>query len=102
MKEFNKWFTISFSFMGKDFERTISIKNITIDGDTWFYYFDINVRGDAYTAKVYGTYDDDGNIRTTGECYVDGNEVAPAFGIKITENGDVIDDINYIEIIDAD
>ena len=88
--------------MGKDFERTISIKNITIDGDTWFYYFDINVHGDAYTAEVYGTYDDDGNIRTTGECYVDGNEVAPAFGIKITENGDVIDDIDYIEIIDAD
>ena len=102
MKEFNKWFTISFSCMGKDFERTISIKSISLYGDTVSYYFEINIRGDAYTAEVYGTYDDDGNIRTTGECYVDGNEVAPAFGIKITENGDVIDDIDYIEIIDAD
>ena len=88
--------------MGKDFEHTIAIKNVTIDGNIWYYHFDINVHGDAYTAEVYGTYDDDGNIRTTGECYVDGNEVAPAFGIKITENGDVIDDIDYIEIIDAD
>ena len=33
MKEFNKWFTISFSFMGKDFEHTIAIKNVTIDGN---------------------------------------------------------------------
>ena len=73
MKEFNKWFTISFSFMGKDFERTISIKNVIIDGDTWFYYFDINVNGDTYTAEMYGTYDDDSNIRTSGKCYVDGS-----------------------------
>lgn len=102
MKEFNKWFTISFSFMGKDFEHTIAIKNITIDGDTWYYYFDINVSGDTYTAEVYGTYDDDGNIRTSGECYVDGNEVASAFGINVTEDGDVIDYIDDIDIIDAD
>lgn len=74
MKEFNKWFTISFSFMGKDFEHTIAIKNVTIDG----------------------------NIRTSGECYVDGNGVAPAFGINVIEDADVIDYIDDIDIIDAD
>ena len=102
MKEFNKWFTISFSFMGKDLEHTIAIKNITIDGDTWLYYFDINVSGDIYTVEVYGTYDDDGNIRTSGECYVDGNGVAPAFGINVLDDVDVIDYIDDIDIIDAD
>lgn len=102
MKEFNKWFTISFSFMGKDFERTISIKNVIIDGDTWFYYFDINVNGDTYTAEMYGTYDDDSNIRTSGKCYVDGNEVASAFGINIIEDDNVIYYIDNIDIIDAD
>lgn len=102
MKEFNKWFTISFSFMGKDFEHTIATKKIVVDGDTWFYYFDINVNGDTYTAEVWGTYDDDGNFRTSGECYVDGKEVCPCFGINITEDGDVIDQIDDVEIIDAD
>ena len=49
-----------------------------------------------------GRADDDGNIRTSGECYVDGNEVASAFGINVTEDGDVIDYIDDIDIIDAD
>ena len=34
MKEFNKWFTISFSFMGKDFEHTIAINKAEVDDDT--------------------------------------------------------------------
>ena len=102
MKEFNKWFTISFSFMGKDFEHTIAIKNVTIDGNIWYYHFDIIVSGNIYTAEVYGTYDDDGNIRTSGECCVDGNGVAPAFGINVSEDADVIDYIDDIDIIDAD
>ena len=102
MKEFNKWFTISFSFMGKDFEHTIAIKNVTIDGNIWYYHFDIIVSVDIYTAEVYGTYADDGNIRTSGECYVDGNGVAPAFGINVIEDADVSDYIDDIDIIDAD
>ena len=102
MKEFNKWFTISFSFMGKDFEHTIAIKNLIIDGDTWLYYFDINVDGDTYTVELYGTYDDDRNIRTSGECYVDGYLTTAAFGINVSEDGDVIAYVDDIDIIDSD
>lgn len=102
MKEFNKWFTISFSFMGKDFEHTIAINKVEVEDETWYYYFDLNVNGDAYTAEVFGTYDDDGNVRTSGECYVDGVKCISAFGINITEDGDVIDYVDDIDIIDAD
>ena len=102
MKEFNTWFTISFSFMGKDFERTIAIKNVIIDGDTWFYYFEINVAGDTYVAEVWGTYDDEGNVRTTGDCLVGGDHLAAAFGINISLDGDVVGQIDDIDIIDAE
>ena len=94
MKEFNKWFTISFSFMGKDFERTISIKNITIDGDTWYYYFDINVSGDTYTAEVYGTYDDDGNIRNAAR-------LQPVDGRQARGSNDLVDNAVVVVVHDA-
>ena len=110
MKEFNTWFTISFSFMGKSFERTISIKKAkeNVENNIWYYYTDINVRGDVYDVEVFGTYDDDGNIRTTDECYVNGKEVCPAFGITIYNEGclgsdeDIVGTIDDVEVIDND
>lgn len=103
MKEFNNWFTISFSYLGKDFEHTITLHQLDIDEDTWYYYFDINVRGDYYRVEVFGTYDDDGNVRTSGKCMVDGKETLACFGINITDDdGDVIAYIDDIDIIDTD
>lgn len=106
MKEFNTWFTISFSFMGKSFERTISIKKAkeNVENNIWYYYTDINVRGDVYDVEVFGTYDDDGNIRTSGECYVNGKEVCPAFGITIYNEGtdDIVGTIDDVDVIDND
>ena len=55
MKEFNSYFTIYFSFMGKDIEHTISINQLEIDEDTWYYYFKVNVKGETFTIEVYGT-----------------------------------------------
>ena len=108
MKEFNNWFTISFSFMGKTFERTISIKKIHTPDDNdkfreWDYMTDINIGEDNYDIVVYGTYDDDGNIRTSGVCYVDGQEVVPTFGIEVLDNNDdLVAFIDDIDIIDGD
>ena len=107
MKEFNSWFTIAFSFKGNDFEKTINIKSLDIpitENDTreWRYYTDINVGGESYDVVVYGTYDDDGNIRTSGECYVNGEEVCPAFGIEVYDSNDNEFDISDIDIIDGD
>lgn len=108
MKEFNTWFTISFSFMGKTFERCISVAAIHKPADNderreWDYMDDINVGEDNYDVVVYGTYDDDGNIRTSGECYVNGEKVAPCFGIEVYDNNDdVVAEIDDIDIIDND
>lgn len=103
MKEFNKWFKISFSFRGTDFEHTIHLNQIEVDECTWFYYFDINIKEDTYRVEVFGTYDDNGNVRTTGDCVVDGREVVPVFGINILDDfDDVVDVIDDIDIIDAD
>ena len=106
MKEFSTWFTIAFSFMGKSFERTISIKKAKehVENNIWYYYTDINVRGDVYDVEVFGTYDDDGNVRTSGVCYVNGKEVCPAFGITIYNEGtdDIVGTIDDVDIIDND
>lgn len=103
MKEFNSYFTIYFSFMGKDIEHTISINQLEIDEDTWYYYFKVNVKGETFTIEVYGTYDDDGNVRTSGECKVWGHNTLASFGINVTDtDGDVIDYIDDIDVIDND
>ena len=102
-KEFNTWFIISFFYCGKCFERTIHLSSVKIDGDTWFYNDTINVRGDEYKIEVWGTYDDYGNVRTSGSCLVDGNEIPAGFGINVMdEDGDVIAYIDDIDIIDCD
>lgn len=100
MKEFNKWFEISFNYKGKDFERTIPISKVEViaEEDIWYYYFDINVNGECYTVEVYGTYD--GDVRTSGEDKY-GNSVA--FGINILdEENNVQAYIDDIDIIDCD
>ena len=108
MKEFNKWFKIAFSFMGKDFEESISLKQVhkpAADDERreWDYMFTINVGDDTYDVVVYGTYDDNGDIRTSGECYVNGDEVAPCFGIEVYDSEDeLVAEISDIDIIDSE
>ena len=103
MKEFNSWFTISFNYCGKDIEHTISLNQLDIDEDTWFYYFKVNIKGEEYTMEVWGTYDDNKNVRTSGECLVDGHKVSACFGINVSDvTGDIIDYIDDIDIIDCD
>lgn len=105
MKEFNKWFKISFSFRGYDFEHTIHLNQVDVDeyDSIWADYFNINVKEDTYRVEVFGTYDDDGNVRTTGTCLVNGEEKVSSFGINILDDyDDIIDIVDDIDIIDAD
>lgn len=106
MKEFNSWFTISFSYLGKDIEQTISlsqIERINVRYDIWVYRFDVPIKDDIVTIEVYGTIDDDDNIRTSGPSIINGVEMPSVFGINVLdEYNEVIDEIDDIDIIDCD
>ena len=85
------------------FEKTISLNQLTIDGDTWFYNTKITIRDETYGVEVWGAVDDDGDVRTSGRCVVDGNEwEAAAFGINIFEDGNLVDQIDDIDIIECE
>lgn len=103
MKEFNHWFTICFSYRGKDIEKTISLKQIEIWNYCWYYTFSDIIKDEKVIFEVFGTYDDDKNIRTSGECYINGVETLSAFGIDVlNEDDDRIAVIADIDIIDSD
>lgn len=104
MKEFNKWFTISFSYKGKDIEHTISLNKVITEPNYWLYRFDDVVKGDVYHFEVYGTLDDKGNVRTSGDCLVNGETMSAVFGINVDDgiDKDNYDEISDIDIIDCD
>ena len=103
MKEFNSWFQISFSWRGKDIEHIIHTNKVErYDDNQWEYSFNENVKGDEITFVVVGTIDDDNNIRTSGECYVDGNEVMPFFYVEVFDEDGLVDNISDIDIIDSE
>ena len=105
MKEFNTWFEISFEWRGKFIKKIIHLAEIQGDEEKheWKYIFYENVKGENITFVIEGAIDDEGYIRTSGECYIDGEEIAPWFLIKVmTDEEGVIDEISDIDIIDAD
>lgn len=106
MKEFKKWFEISFEWRGKIITKIIHISEVERyeEDNQWEFSFDENVKGENITFLVMGAIDDDGDIRTSGECYIGGEETAPWFLINAMtdEEGVIDDDISDIDIIDAD
>lgn len=104
MKEFNKWFKISFEFKGTLIEHIILIDKVTRDEEyrEWEYTFSHNIKGTDYNFSVNGDIDDDNNIRTSGECYINGEDVCPRFYIYAISEDGMEDDIDDIDIIDCD
>ena len=106
MKEFNSWFEISFEWRGKIVTKIIHLNELQRyeEDHQWEYSFVENVKGEDITFLLVGAIDDEGFVRTSGECYIDGEETSPWFFIdQIADEDGVIDErISDIDIIDCD
>lgn len=103
VREFKESFTIQFNYKGVTHIFTVYLSEIDKDYDnnTWAKFFR-PLFSENLIFEVFGTLDDLGLVRTTGRCIAGGKETIPAFGINVAENGEVVDTIDDIDIIEAD
>ena len=98
-REFKNNFTIQFNYKGVTHIFTLYLSEIDKDyeNNSWSEF----IHGSNIVFEVFGTLDDLGLIRTSGRCIAGGKETFPAFGINVAENGEVVDTIDDIDIIEA-
>ena len=101
MKEFLSFFTIRFKYDGMTLQKKINLDAIKKKGHIWRYEFKKNFEDGIADFIVEGTLDDLGDIRTTGECYVNGMETCPSFYVNCIDfrkkKTFTIDDVDIID-----
>ena len=100
--EFTSDFRIRFRHKGLEITRKISLNKIVIDIDTWFYYFDIPKLGAHF--EVWGSVDEDGNVRTSGPVDSDGH--CAAFAVNVYDldsvkerDGQMLEQIDDVDVL---
>lgn len=88
-------------------EVEVPIKDIDFvqDEDSWFYTFNYRctMAGELISMEIWGTQDVFGNARLTGVTIMKNGTVlfAPNFGVNVFVNGDVVEQIDAIEVRDS-